>query len=224
MNRNLLPVVVALLAATMVLNSCQSTPTTSVTEDELAKLEDKITALEGRLSEKEATIGELCQELEELQTQPTGPRPLAPTIVKESPPSPPPEIISEQPSTGLYDRALYKLITVRPAGNGVSFTLRPNQHYSITIFAEEDPKSDIEVYYTGVPKERMADSIYVEYERPNRDYMDSGVVVGRNRSVFGIVAPSKGWYTIDYYYDVPKGMLASSLTEVDIYVRWEIDE
>jgi len=172
MNRNLLPVVMALLAAIMVLNGCRSTSSVPVTK--------------------------------EVITQST----------------------SERPSTGVYDHASYDLVTIRPEGSETSFSIRPNQHYSIAIFAEWDPYPNLEVYYTCFPKERMADSIYVEYDRPSMGNNDSGVgiVVGHNRSHFSILAPAKGWYTVHFYYDIPKGMLASSLSEVDIYVQWEISK
>jgi len=171
----LLGLVIVILAATMVLIGCQSTPTTSVTEDELTKLEGKITALEGMLS--------------------------------------------EQPSTGVYDRVSYELITVRPEGNEASFSIRPNQHYSIVFFLGDPPDRDTTVYQTFIPAEAK-DNIWVYYTKPLDDH--TGVSIGPGRHTFAMLAYFEGWYTIDYYYDVPEGMLASSMSEIGIYVRWVI--
>lgn len=122
------------------------------------------------------------------------------------------------------ERLTYQLITIQAKGNEASFSILPQQHYSVVLFVDKELKSDLNVYCTYIPSEAIGDAIFIRYFKPSdRANPDSfGTIISLNKTHFVLLAYEVGWYSIDFFYDILDSESASSLPPVEIFVRWDL--
>ena len=114
----------------------------------------------------------------------------------------------------------YEHFTIYPQDNEASFELKPYDCYSVIVYLEEN--QIMEVDYILTPSDLATTIIKVKYTCPE-GYDIAVATTGQiQRRSFETQPHGEGYYSIDFYYDVPEGIPVSMLANIKVHVRYDI--
>jgi hypothetical protein len=109
--------------------------------------------------------------------------------------------------------------TIRPPNDEASFILSPNSSCSVVLSLAANKY--LKVNYLFSPTDLGSEFIHVKYTYPEGSDVAAGG--GLQRGFETQPGHPEGYYSIDFYYDVPEGAYNPDICiGIQVYVHWEV--